>query len=160
MSDSICDLILFWPHGSIYANKTTIKHPWGLSIMVLFVLSSGHGCIIRVMRTGATTAVMQSVSLSNWRKSKSASVGVRGNGGTQHWSSHYESLSAVSFISVSQGKNYRGQFYSAQSTFKKSPGRTRQKSLATAGTMLTKPGAHNRSLYLMEKNESSWVVLG
>ena len=65
MSDSICDLILFWPHGSIYANKTTIKHPWGLSIMVLFVLSSCHACIIRVMRTGATTAVMQSVSLSN-----------------------------------------------------------------------------------------------
>ena len=39
---------------------------------------------------------------------------------------------------------YRGLLYSAQSTFKKDPGRARQKSLATAGTNFTKPGAQNK----------------
>ena len=34
--------------------------------------------------------------------------------------------------------------YSAQSTFKKDPGRARQNSLATVGTNFTKPGAHNK----------------
>ena len=39
---------------------------------------------------------------------------------------------------------YRGLLYSAQSTFKQDPGRVRQKSLVTAGTNFTKPGAHNK----------------
>ena len=39
---------------------------------------------------------------------------------------------------------YRAQLYSAPSTLKKDPGRARQKSLATAGTNFTKPGAHNK----------------
>ena len=39
---------------------------------------------------------------------------------------------------------YRGLLYSAQSTFKKDPGRARQNSLATAGTNFTKPGAQNK----------------
>ena len=41
-------------------------------------------------------------------------------------------------------KFYRAQLYSAQSTFKKDPGRARQNSLATAGTNFTKPGAQNK----------------
>ena len=39
---------------------------------------------------------------------------------------------------------YRGLLYSAQNMVKRDPGRARQNSLATAGTNLTKPGAHNK----------------
>ena len=39
---------------------------------------------------------------------------------------------------------YRGPLYSAQNIVKKDPSRARQKSLATAGTNFTKPGAHNK----------------
>ena len=39
---------------------------------------------------------------------------------------------------------YRARLYSVQNTFKKDPGRTRQNSLATAGTHFTKPGAQNK----------------
>ena len=38
---------------------------------------------------------------------------------------------------------YRGLLYSAQNLVKKDPGRAKQKSLATAGTNFTKPGAQN-----------------
>ena len=43
-----------------------------------------------------------------------------------------------------QPLTYRGRLYSAQSILKKDPGRTRQKSLATAGTNFTKPGVHDK----------------
>ena len=39
---------------------------------------------------------------------------------------------------------YRGRLYFAQSLVKKDPRRTRQNSLATAGTNFTKPGAQNK----------------
>ena len=39
---------------------------------------------------------------------------------------------------------YRGLLYSAQNIVKKDPGRARQKSLATAQTNFTKPGAQNK----------------
>ena len=46
---------------------------------------------------------------------------------------------------MKQMEVYRAQLYSAQSTFKKNPGSAGQKSLATARTNFTKPGAQNKS---------------
>ena len=48
------------------------------------------------------------------------------------------------FITPKQFELYRGLLYSAPDIVKKDPGRAKQKSLATAVTNFTKPGAQNK----------------